>query len=241
MLQRGKQLAISVFETKYSIVPEKVEHLRILAETAHIKLGLFIAEFPPNPEHVRLAELLVERGFHTGTTYVFGSALLPLGSTTRLPRTPNAPPDTETTGRALPMLLGQLNPLRKGALGRAQRHLENLTIDAVRRSILQREHMRAEIEVCLVWMHRLLGGNPCSPTDQKYAMMLLSSRFNLVEPTVATFGFKFLFFKLHGNQAVRLMRVLRDCAYLSLLTDADRGRMLLFLLQLRVSAATQEP
>jgi len=35
------------------------------------------------------------------------------------------------------------------------------------------------------------------------------------------------------------MRVLRDCAYLSLLTDADRGRMLLFLLQLRVSAATQ--
>ena len=36
------------------------------------------------------------------------------------------------------------------------------------------------------------------------------------------------------------MRVLRDCAYLSLLTDADRGRMLLFLLQLRVSAATQE-
>ena len=70
-------------------------------------------------------------------------------------------------------------------------------------------------------------------------MMLLSSRFNLVEPIIATFGFKFLLFKLHGNQAVRLMRVLRDCAYLSLLTDADRGRVLLFLLQLRVSAATQ--
>jgi len=71
-------------------------------------------------------------------------------------------------------------------------------------------------------------------------MLLLSKRFNLVEPTIATFGWKFLFFKLHGNQAVRLMRMLRDCGYLSLLTDADRGRMLLFLLQLRVSAATQE-
>ena len=75
--------------------------------------------------------------------------------------------------------------------------------------------------------------------DQKAAMLLLSKRFNLVEPTIATFGWKFLFFKLHGNQAVRLMRMLRDCGYLSLLTDADRGRMLLFLLQLRVSAATQ--
>jgi len=31
-------------------------------------------------------------------------------------------------------------------------------------------------------------------------MRLLSRRFNLVEPTIATFGWKFLFFKLHGNQ-----------------------------------------
>lgn len=46
-------------------------------------------------------------------------------------------------------------------------------------------------------------------------MMLLASRFNLVEPIIATFGFKFLLFKLHGNQAVRLMRVLRDCACLT--------------------------
>eukprot|EP00964_Phaeocystis_antarctica_P010098 scaffold5523_cov58-Phaeocystis_antarctica.AAC.5 len=176
-LQRGKRLAISVFETKYSIVPEKVEHLRILAEGAHIKLGLYVADFPPNEEHVRLAELLVEKGFHTGKAFVFGPALMPLGSTTRLPRTPNAPPDTETTGRALPMLLGQLNPLKKGALGRAQRVNENLTIDTVRRGIHDKEHMRAEIEVCLVWMHRLLGGNPCSPTDQKWAMRLLSSRY----------------------------------------------------------------
>ena len=41
--------------------------------------------------------------------------------------------------------------------------------------------------------------NP-NQADQKTAMRLLSKRFNLVEPTIATFGWKFLFFKLHGNQ-----------------------------------------
>ena len=88
-LERTKRMNITVFETKYSIVPEKVEHLRALAEHYHIKLGLYVAEFPPNPEHVRLAELLVEKGFHTGKNFVFGSALLPLGVTSRLNREPN--------------------------------------------------------------------------------------------------------------------------------------------------------
>ena len=79
------------------------------------------------------------------------------------------PPDTEHSGRALPMLLGQLNPLKKGKLDFHNRRLENLTIDAVRRSISNNEYAKAEIEVCLVWLHRLLGANPCSPVDQKIA------------------------------------------------------------------------
>ena len=77
--------------------------------------------------------------------------------TSRLPRTPNAPPDTEHSGRALPMLLGQLNPLKKGKLDFHNRRLENLTIDAVRRSISNNEYAKAEIEVCLAWLGLGLG------------------------------------------------------------------------------------
>ncbi len=241
-VKRGRRFSIGgakPMKTVYVLDPIKVDKMRQLAEHAHIKLGLYVAEFPPKAELVKLAEDLAREGFNTGKVFIFGTALLPLGSCSRLPRPPNAPPDTETTGRALPTLSG-LSPIEPVRLRKAQKKLEDLTIDMVRKNILSQEHNNQPIEVCLVWMHRLLGGIS-SARDQRLAMFLLASpKVKMIEPTIATFGFKFLFLKLQGNETVRFMRLLSITSYLSRLSDADRGRILLFLLQLRVSAATQE-
>ena len=227
-------------EMRLELDAAKIDKMRILAESVHIQLGLFVHDFPPPPAHVELAESLVAKGFSNQKSYIYGSSLCAFGSTTRLPKPPNAPADTPQTGRALPTLGGAgISSIERKTLHYVQRKNRQLTIDMVRQHIHAGDQHRESIETCLVWMHRLLSGT-CSPRDQRLAVQLLSSQYRLIEQTIATFGFKYLFYKLHGYESVQLMRVLRDCGYLSLLSPPDRARMLLFFLQIRVTIATQE-
>jgi hypothetical protein len=105
------------------------------------------------------------------------------------------------------------------------------------------EHLRLpddeKIVITMLWVRRLLLGN-CPAKDQRIMLKLFAWSTELVAWSVWAYGLKLLFMRFHGNECIRLVRLLRDIGYLMLMTLEDRQRLLYFLLRQRITPGTQE-
>ena len=192
---------------------------------------------------LELAEELSISGFYdtTQSEWVSGSSLLPLGTAHRLPRPKPLAEDTEMSGRGLPPSFAPM-PADIEKLAEYKETHKHLTVDVARKAFRKGDHLRLPLDervvITMLWIRRLLLGS-CPAKDQRIMLKLFGWNSELIAWTVWAYGIKLLFMRFHGNESIRLMRLLRDVGYLMMMTLEDRQRLLYFLLRQRITPATQ--
>jgi len=224
--------------------PQKMAKLRLLAEAGRLILGIYVADFPPPPRLVELAEELALSGYYDSASgqWLHGPALLPLGTAHRLPRLHALAEDADLDGRGLPPSFVP-DPKVVAQLSEYASRLKDLTVDIARKAFKAGDHLRlpreAVIPTLSLWIRRLLFGL-CPPKDQRMAIRLFTWNNDLISWTIWAYGLKFIFMRFAGNESIRLIRLFRDVGYLMRMSLEDRQRFLFFILRQRITPATQE-